>query len=158
MRRGIIGKGKEVDLPPATPPTVAAKSIAFSSVTSSGMKLTWTNGIGGTGRLVLFSTSSTCDFLEIAGKLGDNDLPNYVSGFPVTSEVSWNNKQGTYTDISGDIAYVIGRVTGRSITIADLPSATNYYWFILEYNDVTGYSTGYCTVAGTLNPRLKATL
>ena len=161
MRRAIIGKSKVVDDP--TPllgsPTIHSKNIAFSNITSSGMKLTWTNG-DGNARIVFISLSPYVDFFEVVSRLHTPKFSLYSSAY---SSIGGNyaNAIGDFPDNSGDTAKICGIVSGisRTLTFINLPSLTTFYFFVLEVNIDTNGVMALCNgVAPSLNPRSKATL
>ncbi|MFN3404242.1 MAG: immunoglobulin domain-containing protein [Cytophagaceae bacterium] len=109
----------------ASEPTVAASGLSFSSVTSSSMTLTWTNG-NGSNRMVIVKSASA------------------VNGLPVDNNSYTANAQfGSGTQI-GTGNYVVYSGTGNSVSITGLSASTAYHFAVVEFNG-SGVTSNYLT-------------
>jgi len=112
-------------------PTTQASNITFSSVTGTGMTVSWTNG-DGIQRIVLIKTSNT--------------FTDPVDG---TDPVA----NATYGGVGQQVIY---NGNGNSVAVVFTNPVPIYYWFkVYEYNG-TGAATQYCLLAGTNNPTNQA--
>lgn len=124
---------------PISAPTTQAQNITFSSVTTSGMKIDWTNGNG----------SSRAVFV----KEGSGSITNPVDGTTYTASSDWNLK-GTQLGSSG--YYCVYNGTGNSVTLTNLAANTAYYVQVFEYNG-SGTTSKYNTSTTTGNPNSQST-
>ena len=128
-----------------TAPSVQARYVAFSNITTSQARASWING-NGVGRIVVIRT--------------DNDWSGTDNALSTTSTA--------FTDADGDSSsavqigttgsYVIDVVTGatRVSNFSNLSPGTTYYVKVYEYN-ASGTSRAYKTTDGNNNPRSFAT-
>jgi len=114
-----------------TAPTTQASNITFSSVESTQMIVSWTNG-NGAKRIVKMNTS--------------NSFTNPGDGTDPTADDSWNN--------SGE--QVIYNGSGNSVTVTNLSASTTYWFRVYEYNG-SGTSTKYLNTTATNNPNNQIT-
>lgn len=96
-----------------------ASNITISSITTSSMNISWTNG-SGAGRLVVLRASTSSASTPV-------DFTNYSS-----SSIFGNGSN------LGNSNYVVLKGTGTSVNVTNLVSGTYYYVRIYEY---TGLST-----------------
>ena len=112
-------------------PSSQAESITFSTITSSSIKVSFTNG-NGNSRLLVAKSGSVVD------------------GLPVnTTTYTANNAFGSGSPI-GTGNFVVGIGSG-SQTIAGLKPGTNYHFQVFEFNG-TGGLENYNTTVATGNP------
>ncbi|HEY8404829.1 MAG TPA: GEVED domain-containing protein, partial [Flavobacteriales bacterium] len=115
-----------------TSPTVGASASNVVSTTTSA-NLSWTNGNGDGGRLVLLKQGSAV-----------NALP--ISGNTYTANAAFGSGQQL-----GSGNYVVYNGTGNSVNITNLLPSTTYYYSILEYNEeatcyvLSGHSGSFTT-------------
>ena len=112
-------------------PTTQASNITFSSIESTQMTVSWTNG-NGTKRIAKMNTSSS--------------FTNPSDGSDPTADDSWNN--------SGE--QVIYNGSGNSVTVTNLSASTTYWVRVYEYNG-SGTGTKYLTATATNNPNSQTT-
>jgi hypothetical protein len=112
-------------------PTTQASSITFSSVQTSQMTASWTNG-NGAGRIVKMNTANS-----------------------FTAPADGNTYTGNSV-YSGSGEQVIYAGTGNSLTVTGLSASTAYYFKVYEYNG-TGSGTKYQTADATNNPNSQTT-
>jgi hypothetical protein len=96
-------------------PTVNAKNISFSNVTTSSVTVNWTIGNGG-NRLLVVSPDAPI-----------NAFP--LDGTDYTGNVSYGSGS-----MLGANNYVVYNGTGNSATITGLTSGKTYYFRLVEYN------------------------
>jgi len=130
-----------------TVPSVQARYVAFSNITTSQARASWING-NGAGRIVVIRTDNTWDATNTA-------LASITSAF---NDVNGNFTDGNIQQIGTTGSYVIDVVTGatRVSDFTNLTAGTTYYVKIYEYN-ASGASRAYKTNDGTNNPRSFAT-
>lgn len=102
-----------------TAPTTQPSNISFSSVTSTGMTVSWTNSGDGDSQIVLVHEGSAV-----------NSTP--ASGTAYTADNSWT---GTPDQI-GTGNYVMYTGNGGPVSLTNLNPNTTYYISIFEYNSV----------------------
>jgi hypothetical protein len=115
----------------SNPPTVQASEINFSSVTSTGMTPSWTNG-DGAKRIVIMNTTNSFT------------LP--VDGTDPTANPVYGG--------SGE--QVVYNGSGNTVSVSGLAGGTTYWYRVFEYNG-SGSTTLYLTTTATLNPNSQAT-
>lgn len=120
-------------------PTIQAHSITFSSVVSTGMTISWTNG-NGAGRVVYMKQTDT------------------GTAEPVDNEVyTANSVFGSGTQIGTSGWYSVYRGTGTSVSVTGLIGNKNYQVQVFEYNTVST-SYNYLLNTGSNNPSNQLTL
>jgi hypothetical protein len=129
----------EVTYTPLSAPTTQAHDIAFSNVSTTAMKIDWTNGNG---------SSRTVFVKETAGVIS-----NPVDGTTYTASADWNSK-GTQLETSG--YYCVYNGTGATVTLTNLVAGTAYYVQVFEYNG-TGATSKYYIATATGNPNNQST-
>jgi len=121
---------------------------SFSSITSTSIAVSWTNG-NGVGRFLVVKQGSTA-----VDELVDGNLYTTITGSP-QNFTSGGNVLG-----SSKIMYGGTGVNGP-VTITGLTPGTTYNFKVFEYKMATG-DTGGTTInyasSGTFNPRTQATL
>ncbi|GIV43154.1 MAG: hypothetical protein KatS3mg035_0277 [Bacteroidia bacterium] len=100
-----------------TAPTVQAKAVVFSSLTTNSVKIEWENG-NGTGRLVLMKASSP------------------INANPLTNNTFYNANTIFGSGDLVDGGYVVYTGNGNNVTVTNLVANTVYYVAVYEYNDV----------------------
>jgi len=120
-------------------PTTQTSSIAFSSVTSSGMTISWTNG-NGSKRAVFAKQASS-------GTTSPSNSTNY----------SANTTLGSGTQIGSTGWYCVYNGTGTSVSIVGLSPTTDYIVQSFEYTGSTG-GEFYMTSIATNNPNTQQTI
>ena len=120
-------------------PTTQASAIAFSNVTSSGMKIDWTNGNGTSRAVFVKETSGT--------------ISNPIDGTTYTASTDWSAK-GTQLATSG--YYCVYNGTSTTVTLTNLAASTAYYVQVFEYNG-TAATSKYYTATATNNPNNHTT-
>ena len=126
-------------------PTTQASAVTFSSVASTAMTASWTNGNGGRRAVFMKSTSGA--------------ITNPSDGTAYTASSDWNSK-GTQLGTSG--YYCIYNGTGSSVALTNLVASTAYYFQVFEYNSndnttPTATSINYFTSTATNNPNNQST-
>jgi hypothetical protein len=122
----------------ALEPSTQASSISFSSLSSSSMVVTWTNG-SGSERLVIASDDGSVS-------------SNPQDGISYTG----NSDFGLATDL-GSNDKIVYRGTGNSVPVTGLSPSTQYAFKIFELNG-TGAASNYNTADNTNNPLARYTL
>lgn len=117
------------DLTIVAEPTTSASALNFTSVTTSGMTINWTNG-NGAGRAVFVK--------EASGAITDP-----VDGTTYTASANWTSK-GTQLGASG--YYCVYDGTGSTVTLSNLTASTTYFVYVYEYNG-SGASINYRTTS-----------
>ncbi len=112
-------------------PTTQASSIVFSSVQTSQMTASWTNG-NGAGRIVKMNTTNSFT------------SPTDGATYTGNSVYSGSGEQVMYAGV------------GNTLTVTGLTASTTYYFKVYEYNG-TGSNTKYQTAAATNNPNSQTT-
>ena len=100
-------------------PTIQATGVAFTSVTSTSVIVSWTAG-NGSSRMVVAKKSSAVDATPV-------DLTEYLN----------NPSFGNGTQI-GSGNYVVAKTTGTSFTMTNLTPGTTYHIAVFEYNGSGG--------------------
>lgn len=113
-------------------PTIQAHTITFSSVGSSSMTVSWTNG-DGTNRVVMINTS--------------NSFTAPADGTDPVADNSWN----------GSGQQVVYNGSSNSLTVTNLDPNTTYWFKVYEYN-CTGANTMYLNTTASNNPNSQTTL
>jgi uncharacterized repeat protein (TIGR03803 family) len=111
-------------------PTIQAKNITFSNVTSNSMRVSWTNG-NGAHRIVKIKIANT--------------FTNPVNGTDYSANTVYAGSE-----------QVVYNGTGNTVTVTGL-SANTTYWFRVYEANCTGGSTSYLTFSATNNPNKKKT-
>jgi len=123
-------------------PTTQAAGLSFTSITSSSMLVSWTNG-NGSNRIVLVKAGSAVNASPVS-------LTDYTS-----SAVFGNGTQ------VGSGNYVVAKTNGSSFTITNLSPGTSYHFAVFEYNGSSNPlyllpgATGQATTIGP--PSVQAT-
>ena len=119
-------------------PSMQASNIIFSTITTTQMDVSWTNG-NGTNRLVVAHEGSSVD-------TDPSDLSTYAANliFGSGSEIGTGN-------------YVIYNGSGNSLTLTGLTQGTAYYFRVYEYYGTAG-SENYTITTATGNPANTTTL
>ncbi len=112
-------------------PTTQASNISFSSVQTTQMTASWTNG-NGAGRIVKM---------------------NKANSFTAPTDGVTYTANSTY---GGSGEQVIFSGAGNSLTLNGLTASTAYYFKVYEYNG-TGSSIKYQTADATNNPNTQTT-
>ncbi len=113
-------------------PTTQAASFTFSSVATTSLTASWTNG-NGDKRIVIMNTS--------------NSFTDPIDGTDPTANAAY----------SGSGEQVVFNGTGTSVAITGLTQNTTYWFRVYEYNN-TGVNTKYITSTGTDNPLSESTI
>lgn len=114
-----------------TAPTTQAHDITFSSISTSGMTATWTNG-NGTKRIVIMNIA--------------NSFTDPVDGTDPSAS----------TVYGGSGEQVVYNNNGNSVSVTSLSASTTYWFRVYEYNG-SGSGTKYLTTTATNNPNSQAT-
>lgn len=123
-----------VDMP-SVAPTVATSAVTFGQVTTSSIKLNWTNG-NGEKRIVI-------------ARAGGAPTPVIADGSVYTA----NSAYGDPTTANGD-GFVVYNGNLSTVTVSNLLPSTTYHFAVYEYNGSGDY-TNYIATAATGN---RATL
>lgn len=122
-------------------PTTQATNFSSSSITPTSATVSWTNGNGTAGRIVV-------------ARAGSAPNADPISGTSYTA----NSAYGLGDPIGG--GYVVYKGTGSSVNLTALTSGTTYYLAIYEYNTVnTCYNLTQLTgsfATGTCAPSVQA--
>jgi hypothetical protein len=121
----------------AQKPATQASSIIFSSITSSSVKLNFTNG-DGASRIVIAKAGAAVD-------VNPSDGVTYNA----------NNAFGLGTPL-GTGNFIVG-IGSAPITITGLSASTKYYFKVFEFNG-SGGTENYNTTAATDNPASVTTI
>lgn len=113
-------------------PTTQATNISFSSVATTSLTASWTNG-NGDKRIVIMNTS--------------NSFTDPIDGTDPTANTAY----------SGSGEQVVFNGTGTSVAITGLTQNTTYWFRVYEYNN-TGVNTKYITSTATDNPLSESTI
>ena len=105
-------------------PATHASNISFSSVSSSSINLSWTNG-DGIRRIVLVKQDSPVDWTPV-----DDNTYIANSSFASGTELGTGN-------------YIVYNGFDNNFTIDNLTAGTNYYFEIFEYNCQDGTESYY---------------
>ncbi len=101
-------------------PTTAASALSFSSISCSGMTVSWTNG-NGADRVVVAYPNST--------------ITNPVNSTAYTA----NTTYGSGTALGA--GFVIYNGTGSTVNVSGLTAGVTYYFAVFEYNTTACYLT-----------------
>mgnify|MGYP005842921819 CR=1 FL=1 len=123
-----------VDMPSAVP-TLATSAVTFGQVTTSSIKLNWTNG-NGEKRIVI-------------ARAGGAPTPVIADGSVYTA----NSAYGDPTTANED-GFVVYNGNSNTVTVTNLLPGTTYHFAVYEYNG-SGVYTNYIATAATGN---RATL
>jgi len=121
-------------------PVIQTNAINFTSVTTTGMTIGWTNGDG--SRRAVFM------------KEGTGTITNPSNNTTYTSSTNWSSKE---TQLGSSGYYCVFNGTGSSVSVSNLALGTLYTVQIFEYNGANG-SEKYLTTSATNNPNTQATL
>ncbi|MBI9065893.1 MAG: T9SS type A sorting domain-containing protein [Salinivirgaceae bacterium] len=124
-----------------TEPTEQAHTIAFTSVNTTSMTISWSGG-NGTNSLVAVRQST------------QGSIENPVDATSYTASNNWSTK-GDQLGTSG--YYVVYNSTGSSVSLTNLSANTTYWVEIFEFNGSLG-SENYFTGVGLGNPANSTTL
>ncbi|MCF8252986.1 MAG: hypothetical protein K9H61_03410 [Bacteroidia bacterium] len=113
-----------IDFIPPMPPTVVAKNLTFSNVTTNSMRINWVNG-NGDRRIVLVRAATPVTSQPL-------DFTSY----------SASSSYGYGSNING--AYTVYNGTGQYVDLYNLQPSIMYYVKIIEYNG-TGITLTYAT-------------
>ena len=102
-----------------TEPTTQASSITFSSVNSTDLTCSWTNG-NGVYRIVLAHSGSAVNSAPVDG-----------TTYSASSVFGSGTQLGTGN-------YVVYSGTGNTVTVTGLTISTTYYFSVYEFNGTTG--------------------
>lgn len=119
-------------------PVTQAKSIFFTSVGHTSMKLNWTNG-NGSSRMVLARLGGAVD-----GAPSDADT-NYTA----------SSVYGSGTQVGS--SYVVYKGSSSNVTVTGLATNSSYFFRVFEYAGA-GASVNYLTNSAAGNPAGQATL
>jgi hypothetical protein len=111
-----------------TTPTLQAKNISFSNVTSNSMRVSWTNG-NGARRIVKIKNANT--------------FINPVTGTDYSANTVYSGSE-----------QVVYNGTGNNVTVTGLAPNTTYWFRVYEAN-CSGSSSLYRTSTATNNPNKK---
>jgi len=100
-------------------PTLQASSVAFSSVSSTSMVVSWTVG-DGVNRIVIAKKGAPVD-------VQPTDLVTYTA----------SSNFGSGTQI-GTGNYVVSKSNSTSVTVSNLTPGTTYYFAVFEFNGTDG--------------------
>ncbi len=120
-------------------PTTQVTSIAFSSVLTTSMTASWTNGNGARRAVFMKETSGA--------------ITNPTNNVSYTASSNWSSK-GTQLGTSG--YYCIYDGTGSSVNLTNLSPNTNYVLQAFEYNS-SGSVVLYNTTTASGNPNNQST-
>lgn len=119
-------------------PTTQASNIVISNIDNTSLTLSWTRGNG--------------DNVLVIGSVGNNLTD------PVTNtDYAANNEFGS-GDITGTGCFVLFKGNASTANITGLDPETNYYFKVLEFNNLGTSYQRYITTAGTNNPNNATTL
>jgi len=124
----------------ATQPSVQAKNITFSGVTTENITVTCTKG-NGAYRLIVAAQATAW-----------NNEWNPVDGTDYDANAAFGSG-----DQIGTGGFVVYEGTGRNVTVTGLNSGTAYIFKVFEFNG-TGTETNYYDINGTNNPRATITV
>ena len=122
-------------------PGTQVNNISFSSVTSSSMTISWTNG-SGAARAVFM-------------KEGTGTITNPTNGTTYSASNNWASK-GTQLETSGYYCIYNGTDLSGSVSMSNLASSTTYMVQAFEYNG-SGLTSQYLTSTATDNPKSQQT-
>jgi hypothetical protein len=120
------------------PPTTQATNIAFASITTTSMQISWTNGTG-SSRLVLMKAGAAV-----------SSTPTDATSYTASTTFGSGSQIG-----SGN--YVVFAGSGSSVTVTGLTAGTTYHVQVFEFNNPVTTAL-YLTTAATGNPASQATL
>lgn len=122
----------------ANEPTTQATTVTFSSLSTTSLTVSWTNG-NGSERLVLARQGGAVSVnpADGTGYTGNAD-------FSLASDLGSGNK-------------VVYRGTGNSVTVTNLTANTVYHFRVYELNGASA-SANYLTTTATGNPGSRTTL
>jgi hypothetical protein len=116
----------------ATTPTIASTAVSFTTVTSTGFRINWTNG-NGSNRLVVLRQGSTVNAAPVNANTYYTDT-NFGNGAQIGT--------GNYVVYSG---------TSNTVTVSNLQPATAYYVSVYEFNGSGGIENYLTTTPATGN-------
>ena len=123
---------------PVAAPTTQASGVNFTSITSTGMTINWTNGNGAGRAAFVYATS------------GGTAAP--VGGGTYTANTTYG---GGSTEPNG--WYCVYNGTGTSIAVTGMTQGTTYRAMVCEYNG-SGAGASYNTNAASNNPNNQGTV
>ena len=108
----------------ASAPTVQARYLSFTNITSTTARLSWING-NGAKRVVVGTTNSMINWATVAANLSTTAEYTDADG-------NWNNK----VEVGTTGAYVVDVLSGsnRVTNLSNLSPNSTYYFFVFEYN------------------------
>lgn len=113
-------------------PTVQAANLQISTVTSTSMSLSWTNG-NGANRIVVARAGSAVSFVPTDGQSYSAN-----SDFTLAPDLGSGNK-AVYSG------------SGNSVTVAGLAANTTYHFAVYEFNGSSGTENYFTTLPPTNN-------
>jgi hypothetical protein len=116
----------------ATEPTVQATGLTFVPLTSSSLKLTWTNGNGSERMVIARQDVGLSMPFDGASYTGNAD-------FSAATDIGFGNK-------------VVYRGTSNTVTVTNLNAATVYAFQVFEFNG-NGATTNYLTTGSSISRR-----
>ena len=128
----------------ASAPTVQARYLSFTNITSTTARLSWING-NGAKRVVVGTTNSMINWATVAANLSTTAEYTDADG-------NWNNK----VEVGTTGAYVVDVLSGsnRVTNLSNLSPNSTYYFFVFEYNATPPPIAYNATVTGVpYNPR-----
>ena len=132
----------------ASAPTVQARYLSFTNITSTTARLSWING-NGAKRVVVGTTNSMINWATVAANLSTTAEYTDADG-------NWNNK----VEVGTTGAYVVDVLSGsnRVTNLSNLSPNSTYYFFVFEYNATPPPIAYNATVTGVPNnPRTLET-
>jgi hypothetical protein len=120
-------------------PTVAPTSLTFTQVTTSSIKMNWTNGNGEKRIVVAY--------------LGSAPTATPVDSVTYTANSAYGDPN---TVIPGGTGYVVYNGNSNTVTVTNLLPNSRYYFVVYEYNG-SGIYTNYYTTGASGNRYTLAT-
>ncbi len=123
-----------------TAPTTTATGITLSDITSTSIKVLWTNGTTGDNRIVIARENSTT-----------NVTPSDFTAY--TANASFGSG-----DITGTGNYVVYNGTGSTVTVTNLTESKSYTFIVYEYNNSGSNAIYNTTITTDVNSKSGTTL